>query len=98
MHRQEIIDSILARLDTSGCRLNIFSLVCGEEALRRRLEGDIRAGKRAPDIIERSLEYLPLYERLDTLKIDVSELTPEKAAELIVQMSGENLPRQFNIQ
>ena len=87
MHRQEIIDSILARLDTSGCRLNIFSL-----------EGDIRAGKRAPDIIERSLEYLPLYERLDTLKIDVSELTPEKAAELIVQMSGENLPRQFNIQ
>ncbi|MCD7876152.1 MAG: AAA family ATPase [Cloacibacillus porcorum] len=98
MHRQEIIDSILARLDTSGCRLNIFSLVCGEEALRRRLEGDIRAGKRAPDIIERSLEYLPLYERLDTLKIDVSELTPEKVAELIVQMSGENLPRQFNIQ
>lgn len=93
MHRQEIIDSILARLDTSGCRRNVFSLVCGEEPLRRRLAGDIRAGRRAPDIIERSLEYLPLYERLATHKIDVSEMPPEKAAELIIQMSGEDLPR-----
>ncbi len=84
MHRQEIIEEILGRLDTSGCRVHVLSLVCSQRALRERLEKDVAAGIRTEDVIERSLERLPLYAQLDTVKVDVSELTPMQAADLIV--------------
>ena len=53
-------------------------------ALRARLEKDVRAGLRRPDVIGRSLAYLPLYAALDTEKLDVSLITPEEAAEGIL--------------
>lgn len=83
MHMQSIIDDILSRLDTSSCEVKTVSLVCTPEALATRLQGDIKAGRRAPDIIERSTERLPLYSALDTVKIDVSDISPEQVAERI---------------
>lgn len=73
MDRQEIIDSIVSRLDLSDCRMYSVSLVCSPGALKKRLNGDIEKGLRTADIIERSLERLPNYEQLDTVKIDVSD-------------------------
>lgn len=72
MHRQEIIDAILSRLDTAGCTVRSISLTAGEEAVRERLAADIAGGLRAPDVVERSLARLPLYRRLDTVKIDTT--------------------------
>ena len=80
LHRQEILDEILARLDTSGCEVRRVSLVCGPEALTARLERDIAAGRRGPDALARSLEYLPLYTALRTVHLDVSALSPEETA------------------
>jgi hypothetical protein len=42
---------------------------------------------REEDVIQRSIERLPLYDMLDTAKIDVSEIGPEEAAELILSMN-----------
>lgn len=89
MHRQEIIDGILDRLDTSKCRVRTVSLVCGEGALRERLGRDIERGLREADVIERSVQRLPLYEELDTIKLDVSELTAFEAAGKLARMEGE---------
>ena len=47
------------------------------------------AGIRTGDIISRSLERLPMYDRLDTEKIDVSDLSPEQTAERIMKY-GQN--------
>ena len=80
MHEQGIIDGLLSRLHTDGCRVEAISLVCTPEALTKRLEADIAAGVRQPDVLERSLRRLPLYDLLDTRKIDVSDLSPEEAA------------------
>ena len=81
MHRQDIIDKICAELDTAGgCVVRRISLVCQTEALKARVQADVDAGKRQPDALERSLSYLPLYEALDTVKIDVTSLTVEEAA------------------
>jgi len=80
LHRQAVLDGLLARLDTGDCRLRAVSLICTPEALAARLEADIRAGRRTPDVLERSLAYLPLYGELDTEKLDVSRLTPGEAA------------------
>ncbi len=80
MHQQEILDALYASLDTSGWLLRPVSLVCRPECLRRRLEADIAAGLRSPSIIEKSLSYLPLYASLDTVRLDVSELSPQETA------------------
>ena len=46
----------------------------------RRLQRDIDAGRRQPDVIPRSLARLPLYEKLDVLQIDTSERSAEETA------------------
>ena len=86
MHEQTIIDDILSKLDTSDCAVRCISLVCSGEALTGRLQKDIDAGLRAPDVTARSLVRLPLYERLDTVKVDVSEISARDAAEIISRL------------
>lgn len=86
MHEQSIIDDILARLDTSDCMVRAVSLVCSEEELRARLEGDVANGIRQPDVIARSLARLPLYATLDTTKLDTTGLTPDQVAGMIASL------------
>ena len=57
-----------------------FSLVSTEQALVERLSRDIAAGKRGSDITERSVARISLYDELDTVKIDVSAISPAGAA------------------
>lgn len=85
MHQQDIIDEIISRLDTQGCKLHLISLVCSKDALKERLLKDINAGNRTEDILLRSIERIPLYEQLSTTKIDVSNITADEAADLIIQ-------------
>ncbi|MDO4403551.1 MAG: AAA family ATPase [Atopobiaceae bacterium] len=85
MHEQQIVDDILSRLDTSGCLVRTFFLVCSEEELRERLEKDVAAGIRQPDVIDRSLSRLPLYDTLTSKNVDTTGLTPEKVAERIIR-------------
>lgn len=84
MHEQGIIDDLLGRLDVSACSVHAFSLVCGEAALKARLEKDVQEGIRAADIVARSLARLSLYDKLATQKIDVSHITPQEAAKALV--------------
>lgn len=86
MHRQDILDTLLARLDTAGCRVVCVSLVCTPEALRARLQGDIDRGLRQPDVLARSLARLPLYAALDTRKLDTTRLTPAGTARAIAAL------------
>ena len=80
MHRQDILDKLLSRLDTTGCRMKRISLLCDAPALCTRLQGDVDAGLRQAEVIARSLHYLPLYDALDTEKIDTTGLSPMEAA------------------
>lgn len=83
MHEQEIIDHIRSRLDTRECNVKTISLVCDKAALAKRLQKDIGQGIRQPGDIARSSERMPLYEKLNTVKMDVSNLTPAETAEQI---------------
>ena len=84
MHEQGIIDDILSRLDTAGCQVHVISLVCSEEILREHLQKDVNMGIRTADVIPRSLARVPMYGKLDTVKIDVSNLSPEQTAEMVI--------------
>ena len=86
MHEQEIIDSILDRLETGEYKVVAVSLVCDKEALCRRLRGDIDRGLRASDVVARSLERLPRYAALNTVKLDVTHRTAEETADAILAL------------
>lgn len=86
MHEKTIIDEILRRVDTKNCAVKVISLVCTPSALEKRLQRDVEASLRSADVIGRSLERLSLYEALNTIKIDVSELTAEEAARKIAAL------------
>lgn len=72
MDAQDIIDTILDRLETENCRIRCISLTAGETVLRERLAQDISRGIRTPDSIKRSLARLPMYQNLNTVKIDTT--------------------------
>ena len=83
MHEQSIVDEILRRLPLMGCEVKAVSLLADAQTLRVRLAEDVRQGARRADVIERSLARLPLYSRLNTLKIDTTGKSPlDVAAEI----------------
>ena len=86
MHEQSIIDGIISRLNLDGCKLHTVSLVCTGDALRNRLTLDVEREIRKPEVIVRRKARVQLYENLDTVKIDVSNITPEEAAEKITEI------------
>jgi hypothetical protein len=89
LHEQHILDDLMNVLNLNGCATYCFSLVCTELALVERLNRDIAAGKRDGDITERSVAAIPLYDKLNTVKIDVSAISPADAARRITEhMAG----------
>ena len=75
MHEQSIINSILEKLDTQNCEVKCISLVVDEKTLRERLKMDVERGIRSKDIIERSIVRIPMYQALNTIKIDTNTKT-----------------------
>ena len=75
MHEQSIINSILEKLDTQNCEVKCISLVADEKTLRERLAMDVERGIRSEDIIERSIARIPMYQALNTIKIDTNTKT-----------------------
>lgn len=85
MHQEEIFQQILSPLCDCEFELHKFSLVCTEEALKKRILADVKNGVRTEDVLERSIPRLPLYRSMNTVKIDVSEISARRAAEKIAQ-------------
>ena len=83
------MDDLIDTLNVNGYTTHRFSLVSTEHALVERLNRDIAAGKRGSDITERSVARISLYDELDTVKIDVSTISPADAAQRITEhMAG----------
>lgn len=84
MHQQEIIDNILKHLNLDNVETHTITLTLTEEALTKRLGEDISRKIRHPDVLERSIARIGLYNDMDTTKVDVSNITPFQAAKKIV--------------
>ncbi|MDM8270229.1 metalloregulator ArsR/SmtB family transcription factor [Thermophilibacter provencensis] len=85
MHERAIVEGILARLPIAECGAAVrwVSLVASEEELRRRIEGDVSAGLRKANAVERALAYLPLYRELGSELVDTTGRSPREVAELV---------------
>lgn len=79
MHKQDIIDKIIQKLDTEGVDIHLISLICEKEELIKRMLID----RRDNQTIRKSIQYLELYKDLDTQKIDVTTLDVQKTIDKI---------------
>ncbi len=86
MHQQSIIDSIVEKLDTENCDVKCISLITDEIHLRDRLKADVEMGIRTVDVIDRSVVRIPLYQTLNTIKIDTSNKTVQMISDEIAQL------------
>ncbi len=86
MHDQSILDAITATLDTTGCRVLKISLTVDAANLKNRLSADIAKGIRSPDVMERSLTRLEMYQKLNTIKIDTNEKAVREIASEIAAL------------
>lgn len=86
MDRQEILDTLLGRLEVSDCRVKNISLTADRETLTRRIRGDVAQGLRRPDVLERSLDRLPLYNKVNSVKVNTAGRTVEEIAQEIMEM------------
>lgn len=86
MHQQGIIDSIMRKLDTANCDVKVISLVTDANCLKDRLLMDIEKGIRSVDVIERSIERIPLYREIDSIKIDTCNKPVRVIADEIMKL------------
>ena len=91
MHQQKIVDDILSRLPLEGVKVVSVSLNASPEVLTERIRRDIAAGLRDESVISRALSYLPLYEKVQSLKLDTSTLSVAEIAKQI-RIIGEMNP------
>ncbi len=86
MHEESIVQDILARLPAGGYRFFLFTLECGEETLRARLQADCAAGLRSGGVRERSAERAAHYGAMPSHKLNTDGQTPEETAARILRI------------
>lgn len=84
MHQQEILGTLLSRLELGGVEVRTISLMAKPETIREHIRQDVEAGLRTWDVWERTLQRLPLYQTLSTEKVWVDGRTPAQVAEAIL--------------
>ena len=84
MHEQSIIDSIINELDTESCMVKKISLTVDVANLQKRLMADVDRGIRSADVIDRSIARIPMYQALDTIKIETSNKTVREIVDEIM--------------
>ncbi|MCG7380835.1 AAA family ATPase [Paenibacillus sp. ACRSA] len=82
LHREDILNDLLERLHTSEYKLYKITLTCSEESLRDRMLFDHRSLEQ----INNSIDRLQLYQKMQTNKIDTSELGIEETVEKIIKV------------
>lgn len=92
INKEEIFDIVLNGLRQFEFRLHKISLICSEAALKERM---LRDG-RSLESIEISLKHLELYQKLDTQKIDTTNVGIQETVDTIVQIVGEQIIRRKN--
>ena len=84
---QEILDDLLDKLDIKDIHVYPITLMCNQDKLVERIQKDIDQGIRNKDVIDRSIQYLKNYESMNTIHIDVSDMTIEDTVKKIKELT-----------
>ena len=83
LHKKGMTKNVLSLLKNTHYNLHEFSLICSESTLVSRLQKDIDNGVRKNVSWNHALQIRPNFDEMDTTKIDVNNITPEQAADII---------------
>jgi deoxyadenosine/deoxycytidine kinase len=84
MQQESIMDHLLGQLNLTDVEVYKFTLAISREALAPRLSQAIKNGERTPDVLQRSMDRLALYRDMNTVHIDVSNISQLDAARLMI--------------
>lgn len=84
MDEDNIIKEILDRIENKNYNLYKFALIPNKETITKRITLDIKNGIRKIEDIERSIQRINKYEIMDTVKIEVKNLTKEEVSDIII--------------
>nr|WP_255376009.1 AAA family ATPase [Cloacibacillus sp. An23] len=91
MHRREIVDDVLSRLDMRGVDFSLFTLTASEDELARRLTCGVEAGLRDSGVVARCIERRREFDAFGT-EVDTCGVSPEEAARFIAsRVTGDRL-------
>jgi broad-specificity NMP kinase len=82
IHQEAIFDLILEQLRDLEFELHKITLMCSEAALQTRMRRD----QRDAQVIATSLQRLKLYEVMNTIKVDTTNLTVAEAVQRIIEI------------
>lgn len=82
------MNSLLGRLNLTNVDVYKITLSVSKETLTQRLNKAVENGERTSDVLQRSLDRLPLYQEMNTIHIDVSNISPVQVAEKIIEIIG----------
>ncbi|AKI97648.1 AAA family ATPase [Kosmotoga pacifica] len=82
MHKKEIFDDVLSRLDGIPFKKHMITLMASPEALENRM----KAGGRKEEKIKSALKSLPLYHELNTTIIDTSNKSVDETLEILLEL------------
>ena len=87
MHQEQIVKQILEQVKGLLFQPFVFTLTCSQDTLRDRLTSRMQAEGKTdiPRKVEESVNRLKLYEKMDSTKIDVTDITPLQAADSIAR-------------
>lgn len=86
MQYRSIVDDVLARLAMGGVNFTLITLTASPEVLETRIMADVARRGRSSGVLTRSLERLPLYAGMESVKIDTGALTAGEVARSIAAM------------
>jgi len=88
LHTEEGIKMVLSWIEDLKYDLIKITLICSEEELKRRLLKDVEENNREQSIINRSIERLRMYDKLDTIKLDTSNLSIQEVVNEIIRIAN----------
>lgn len=83
---EEIYDMLLNKLNDLKFEVVKITLICNEESLRNRISIDIKNNERDKNCLDRSLERIPLYKNMNTIKIDTSNLSISETVNKVIEI------------
>ena len=83
MDYESIYESIATKLNTENCKIWRFTICCDEYTLKQRVENDtLQEGRN----FNRSLERVPRFNMMNTIKIYNDNMTPLQTAEKLKEI------------
>ncbi|EFG88296.1 hypothetical protein [Clostridium carboxidivorans] len=81
-----MFEMILNKLDGLEFEVIKITLICNKSSFIKRVSKDIKNNLREKEALDAGLNRIPLYENMNTIKIDTSDISISETADKIIEI------------